>query len=90
MKGRRVLQAARRDGRVTRWVDPERLKQLLELEPPKEPVGTESLLDGISDTLMYSVNIAHPYFLNQLFSRYVFPPFLSSPDITLLKGEGVL
>ncbi|CAH1397765.1 unnamed protein product [Nezara viridula] len=61
-------QAERRDSKVSRWVDPERLQKILDLQFNDQPASMEQLMDCISDTLRYSVNIAHPYFLNQLYS----------------------
>lgn len=49
-------------------MDPEALKKTLDLEVSPEPVSHESLLQSTKDIMKYSVNVGHPYFVNQLFS----------------------
>ncbi|XP_073968450.1 glutamate decarboxylase-like protein black [Rhodnius prolixus] len=63
-----AFQGTHRESRVVRFVEPEKLKEILDLELKKEGCSEESLLNNIRDTIKYSVNTGHPYFVNQLFS----------------------
>lgn len=63
-----AFQSTHRETRVTRYVDPDRLREIIDMSPKKEAVSDEALLTLIRDTLKYSVKTGHPYFVNQLFS----------------------
>lgn len=49
-------------------MDPDRLREIIDMAPRKEAASEEALLNYIRDTLKYSVKTGHPYFVNQLFS----------------------
>ncbi|KAK9502790.1 hypothetical protein O3M35_011496 [Rhynocoris fuscipes] len=63
-----AFQGTHRESKVVRFVEPERLKEILDLELKNEGSTDESLLNNVRDTIKYSVNTGHPYFVNQLFS----------------------
>lgn len=63
-----VFNGTSRSQPVTRWRDPNYLKQLMDFEPSEDPENEEYLLKAIKHTIAYSVKTGHPYFVNQLFS----------------------
>lgn len=63
-----VFNATDRTNKVLNWVDPEELKQTLDLELKNEPDSDEKLLQLARATIQHSVKTGHPYFMNQLFS----------------------
>lgn len=63
-----VFDGTNRSQPVTRWRDPNYLKQLIDFEPSEDPENEEYLLKAIKHTIAYSVKTGHPYFVNQLFS----------------------
>lgn len=57
-----------RQSKVVEWVEPEDMKNILDLKIEINGESNKGLLELIEKTLRYSVKIAHPYFMNQLFS----------------------
>ncbi|XP_022129071.2 cysteine sulfinic acid decarboxylase [Pieris rapae] len=63
-----VFARSNRSSKVVEWAAPEDIKKIIDLKPREEPVSHEQLLTFMADVARYSVNTAHPYFVNQLFS----------------------
>ncbi|XP_014248186.1 cysteine sulfinic acid decarboxylase [Cimex lectularius] len=63
-----AFQSTHRESKVARYVEPERLKEIMDLDLKREPSSMEALIGHIRDTMKYSVNTGHPFFVNQLFS----------------------
>ncbi|XP_055550002.1 cysteine sulfinic acid decarboxylase [Wyeomyia smithii] len=63
-----VFNATDRTNKVLNWVDPENLKQALDLELKNDPDSDEKLLQLAKAIIQHSVKTGHPYFMNQLFS----------------------
>ncbi|XP_050680959.1 cysteine sulfinic acid decarboxylase [Leptidea sinapis] len=63
-----VFGRASRDAKVVEWATPDEIKNIIDLKPRQTPVSHEQLLCYMADIARYSVNTAHPYFVNQLFS----------------------
>lgn len=57
-----------RTSKVVEWAAPDQIKQAIDLKPREGPLSHDQLLGIIADVARYSVNTAHPYFVNQLFS----------------------
>jgi hypothetical protein len=65
-----VFQATSRTNRVVEWRAPEELKKLMDLDLSADRVSHDRLLQLLKDVIQYSVKTGHPFFVNQLFSRY--------------------
>ncbi|XP_045766218.1 cysteine sulfinic acid decarboxylase [Maniola jurtina] len=63
-----VFGRASRSSKVVEWSAPEDIKKAIDLKPRDGPASHEELLAFMADVARYSVNTAHPYFVNQLFS----------------------
>ncbi|XP_011568918.3 cysteine sulfinic acid decarboxylase [Plutella xylostella] len=63
-----VFARANRTSKVVEWATPDEIKKAIDLQPRDSPVTHEELLKIMADVARYSVNTAHPYFVNQLFS----------------------
>ncbi|XP_023936449.2 cysteine sulfinic acid decarboxylase [Bicyclus anynana] len=63
-----VFGRASRTSKVVEWSAPEDIKQAIDLKVRDGPASHEELLAFMADVARYSVNTAHPYFVNQLFS----------------------
>ncbi|KAJ0178426.1 hypothetical protein K1T71_006249 [Dendrolimus kikuchii] len=63
-----VFARALRTAKVVEWATPEEVKSAIDLKPRDAPVSHDALLGLMADVARYSVNTAHPYFVNQLFS----------------------
>ncbi|CAK1550585.1 unnamed protein product [Leptosia nina] len=63
-----VFGRSNRSSKVVEWAAPEEIKKIIDLKPREGPVSHEQLLTFMADVARYSVNTAHPYFVNQLFS----------------------
>lgn len=57
-----------RNSKVIEWIEPEDLKDVLDIKLNPNGENHEKLLKLVENTLRYSVKTGHPYFLNQLFS----------------------
>jgi hypothetical protein len=66
-----VFQATKRNNLVVDWRAPEELQKLMDLDLSADRVSHEKLLQLLKDIIHYSVKTGHPFFVNQLFSRYV-------------------
>lgn len=66
-----VFKGSDRKNRVTTWKSPEELQQVIDFTLKNVPTTHENLLQFIKNVIKYSVKTGHPYFMNQLFSRYV-------------------
>lgn len=62
------FQGTSREGKVVEWVEPSKLRDLVDLEVPKSGVSHEGLLELARKVVKYSVKTGHPHFVNQLFS----------------------
>ncbi|XP_041987442.1 cysteine sulfinic acid decarboxylase [Aricia agestis] len=63
-----VFGRSTRTSRVVEWAAPDDIRKCIDLKPREGPVSHEQLLVLMADVARYSVNTAHPYFVNQLFS----------------------
>ncbi|CAG4950661.1 unnamed protein product [Colias eurytheme] len=63
-----VFGRSSRSTKVVEWAPPEEIKKIIDLKPRDGPETHEQLLTFMADVARYSVNTAHPYFVNQLFS----------------------
>jgi len=61
---------ADREEPVVHYLEPEALKQALDLELPRQGRGLDEAMELAKKTLHYSVATGHPRFLNQLFGGY--------------------
>lgn len=64
---------------VLNWKSPEELRATFDFELNRSATTHGHLLHLIEDTIENSVKTGHPYFINQLFSRYV--PIIIINDI---------
>lgn len=55
---------------VLNWKSPEELQALFDFKLNREATTHGHLLHLIENTIEHSVKTGHPYFINQLFSRY--------------------
>ncbi len=62
---------ADRKSKVVNWKSPQELQQAMDFTVKRAPTTHEKLLQHIKNVIKYSVKTAHPYFMNQLFSRLV-------------------
>ncbi|XP_066978276.1 cysteine sulfinic acid decarboxylase [Macrobrachium rosenbergii] len=65
---RAVFGGTERSNKVVDWVDPDYLKEKLDLVLEDKGVTQADLLKRLGDVVKYSVKTGHPYFINQLFS----------------------
>ncbi|XP_063535523.1 cysteine sulfinic acid decarboxylase [Cydia strobilella] len=63
-----VFGRSSRTSKVVEWAAPDQIKKAIDLKPREGPLSHDQLLGIIADVARYSVNTAHPYFVNQLFS----------------------
>ncbi|XP_037302870.1 acidic amino acid decarboxylase GADL1-like, partial [Manduca sexta] len=63
-----VFGRSSRTSKVVEWAAPADIKKAIDLKPREGPVSHDGLLALMADVARYSVNTAHPYFVNQLFS----------------------
>ncbi|XP_078543498.1 cysteine sulfinic acid decarboxylase isoform X1 [Lissotriton helveticus] len=63
-----VQKGTEASGKVCDWLDPEELKNTLDLELKSSGEPSRTLLDHCRDIIRYSVKTGHPRFFNQLFA----------------------
>ncbi|KAL4713593.1 hypothetical protein ACJJTC_005078 [Scirpophaga incertulas] len=63
-----VFGRSSRAAKVVEWTTPDDIKRAIDLKPKDGAVSHDQLLGIMADVARYSVNTAHPYFVNQLFS----------------------
>lgn len=66
-----VFNGSDRKNRVTTWKSPEELQEVIDFNLKNSPSTHENLLQFVRNVIKYSVKTGHPYFMNQLFSRWV-------------------
>lgn len=62
------MQGTSRRSKVVEWVEPAKLRSLVDLSLPDSGVSHEDLLQLVRSVVRYSVKTGHPRFVNQLFS----------------------
>lgn len=65
-----VFRGTDRRSRVLNWKSPEELRAAFDFGLDRPAATHGHLLQLIGDTIEHSVKTGHPYFVNQLFSRY--------------------
>lgn len=65
-----VFRGTDRRSRVLNWKSPEELQAEFDFQLDRSATTHSRLLQLIGDTIQHSVKTGHPYFVNQLFSRY--------------------
>ena len=64
------------DKPVIRYLEPDALKEEIDLSLPAEGVSGEALIEDIQNYLHYSVDTANRQFVNQLYGGFNFPAFI--------------
>lgn len=70
MLERAVFRGTDRRHPVLNWKSPEELRAAFDFDLERSATTHGRLLHLIEDTIEHSVKTGHPYFVNQLFSRY--------------------
>lgn len=66
-----VFEGTDRKNKVLEWQSPVELEKNIDFACKRTPTTHDKLLQYVKNVIKYSVKTGHPYFMNQLFSRYV-------------------
>ena len=66
-----IFKGSDRRNPVINFKSPQELQEVMDFTLTYSPSTHEKMVEHIKNVIKYSVKTSHPYFMNQLFSRYI-------------------